>query len=139
MTETQADRYLQAKAWRLARDNPRDFGRSIIARLAHFWGVIPAASVYPAVARWLTLAWTLPLWIALAIGAMRREFWSWPMISAPMAVIGLTLVHALFWTDLRMRAPIVPAIAIIAAGAAWPSRRRSARESPGESPPSHDD
>ena len=50
----------------------------------------------------------------------RRELWSWPQITAPLAAIGLTLVHSLFWTDLRMRAPIVPAIALIAAGAALP-------------------
>ena len=37
-----------------------------------------------------------------------------------MVVLGLTLVHALFWTDLRMRAPIVPAIALIAAGSRLP-------------------
>ncbi len=46
-----------------------------------------------------------------------RSLWRWPRIAAPMIVIGLTLVHAFFWTDLRMRAPIVPAIALIAAGA----------------------
>ena len=33
-----------------------------------------------------------------------------------MLVIGLTVVHAFYWTDLRMRAPIVPALALIAAG-----------------------
>jgi hypothetical protein len=32
-----------------------------------------------------------------------------------MAVLGLTAVHAAYWTDLRMRAPLVPAIALIAA------------------------
>lgn len=120
MTETQADRYLQARVWRLARDDPRDFGRSILARLGHFWGIVPASSVYPPAARLAAFAWTLPLWLALGLGALRRTLWRWPSISAALALIGLTLVHSLFWTDLRMRAPIVPAIAIIAAGAAWP-------------------
>ena len=66
------------------------------------------------------MAWTLPLWLAVLLGLARRDLWSWPQITAPLAVIGLTLVHSLFWTDLRMRAPIIPAIAIIAAGAALP-------------------
>ncbi len=117
MTERQADRYLQSTVWRLARERPRDFGRSVIARLRHFWSVAPAASVYPAAARWITMAWTAPLWIALLLGSARRSLWSWPRVAAPMMVIGLTMVHTLFWTDLRMRAPIVPAIALIAAGA----------------------
>ena len=68
MTERQADRYLQETVWRLARQRPRDFGRSIVARLGHFWSVAPAASVYPAAARWATMAWTVPLWIALLLG-----------------------------------------------------------------------
>jgi hypothetical protein len=123
MTERQADRYLQATVWRLARQRPGDFGRSVIARLRHFWSVAPVASVYPAAARWATLAWTVPLWVALLLGLTTRWPWTWPRVAAPMVVLGLTLVHALFWTDLRMRAPIVPAIAVIAAGARWPGIR----------------
>ena len=87
------------------------------------WGVAPAASVYPRWARWATLAWTLPLWVALVLGLPRRSLWRWPQVAAPLVVIGLTLVHAVFWTDLRMRAPIVPAIALIAAGARMPVAR----------------
>ncbi len=120
MSEPQADRYLKAQVWRLARERPGDFGRATLARLGHFWSVAPAAAVYPSRVRWATIAWTLPLWVALGLGLSRRSLWHWPQIVAPMIVIGLTLVHAFFWTDLRMRAPIVPAIALIAAGAALP-------------------
>jgi hypothetical protein len=123
MTEHQADRYLQMKVWRLARERPGEFGRATLARLRHFWSPAPSASVYPAVARWATLAWTVPLWAALLLGFSRRSLWSWPKVAAPMVVLGLTLVHAFFWTDLRMRAPIVPAIALIAAGAGTPGSR----------------
>ncbi len=70
-----------------------------------------------------TIAWTAPLWAALVLGLAGRSSWSWPRVAAPVVVLGLTLVHALFWTDLRMRAPIVPAIALIAAGAEWPRLR----------------
>ena len=127
MTEPRADRYLQSMVWELARQHPADFARATLARLRHFWSVAPAASVYPTAARWVTLAWALPLWSALLLGLTRRSVWSWPRVAAPMVVLGLTLVHAFFWTDLRMRAPIVPAIALIAAGARWPRiHRRSA-------------
>jgi hypothetical protein len=128
MTEHQADRYLQATVWSLARQRPRDFIRASLARLGHFWGVAPAASVYTSVGRYATMAWTVPLWAALALGLTSRSLWSWPRIASPMLVIGLTLVHALFWTDLRMRAPIVPAIALIGAGAVWPAIRRQSAE-----------
>jgi 4-amino-4-deoxy-L-arabinose transferase-like glycosyltransferase len=129
MTEHQADRHLQAAVWRLARERPRDFARATLARLGHLWSVAPAASVYSTLARWATIAWTVPLWAALGLGLFRRSLWSWPRVAAPMVVLGLTLVHALFWTDLRMRAPIVPAIALIAAGAGWPRFRPRGVES----------
>jgi 4-amino-4-deoxy-L-arabinose transferase-like glycosyltransferase len=123
MTEHQADRYLRETVRRLASERPREFARASLARLGHFWGVAPAASVYPEFARFATMAWTVPLWAALMVGLVNRALPSWPRIAAPMIVLGLTLVHAVFWTDLRMRAPILPAIALIAGGAVLPGTR----------------
>jgi 4-amino-4-deoxy-L-arabinose transferase-like glycosyltransferase len=117
MSEPQADRYLRDEALKLARAEPASFGRASLARLAHFWAVAPAAAVYPAPARWATLIWTIPLFLALAIGLFQPRAWAWPQVCAPLAILGLTMVHAFFWTDLRMRAPIVPAIALVAAAA----------------------
>jgi len=116
MSEPEADRYLRAQVSMLARDRPIDFGRAVLARLGHFWSVAPAASVYSASARWATMVWTIPLWAAVCLGLVQPGLWHWPRIAAPMVAIGLTLVHVFFWTDLRMRAPIVPAIALVAAG-----------------------
>jgi len=116
MSEPEADRYLRAQVWKLARDRPVDFGRAMLARLWHLWSVAPAASVYSGLARWATMGWTIPLWAAVCLGLVQPGLWRWPRIAAPMVAIGLTLVHVFFWTDLRMRAPIVPAIALVAAG-----------------------
>ena len=120
MGEPQADRYLRGTVWQVVRDRPGDFGRSMLARLGHFWSVAPAASVYSRSVRWATMIWTLPLWLAVLLALPRRDLWYWPRIAAPLSMIGLTLVHGFFWTDLRMRAPIVPAIALVAASAALP-------------------
>jgi hypothetical protein len=101
----------------------------MVARLGHFWSVAPAASVYPAWARWATVAWTVPLWIALVLGLSNGGLLCWPRIAPAAIVLGLTLVHLFFWTDLRMRAPIVPAIALLAASAQIPfatARRQAA-------------
>ena len=133
MSEPQADRHLKAMVWHLARERPGDFCRASLARLGRFWGVAPAAAVYSRSSRWATLAWTVPLWVALALGLVQPALWRWPRIAAPMLVIGLTLVHAVFWTDLRMRAPIVPAIALIAAAARLPiAHLRRAERKKGE-------
>jgi 4-amino-4-deoxy-L-arabinose transferase-like glycosyltransferase len=120
MTEAQADRYLRQTVWRVIRERPADFANATLARLGHFWSVAPAAAVYSPGVRWATMAWTVPLWLAVGLGLLQRDLWRWPRIAAPLAAIGLALVHSLFWTDLRMRAPIVPAISLIAAAACVP-------------------
>jgi hypothetical protein len=116
MTGPQADRYLRGQVWNLARERPVDFGRAMLARIGHFWSVAPSAAVYPGIARWLTMAWTIPLWAVVVCGLAQPALWRWPRIAAPLTAIGLSLVHVFFWTDIRMRAPIVPALALVAAG-----------------------
>jgi hypothetical protein len=126
MTEPQADRYLRDSVVRLARNRPAEFAQAVVHRLSHFWGLFPSSSVYSGGMRWACLAWTLPLWVALALGLVRSDLWRWPCIVAPLFCVGFTIVHAFYWTDLRMRAPIVPAIAVIAASAS--RLRRSPRQ-----------
>jgi hypothetical protein len=125
MSEPEADRFLRDSVYRLAREHPAQFARAAEARLIRFWSIAPAHSVYPAPVRWATMVWTVPLWLALFFGLVQPMTWRWPTITAPAYILGLTLVHAFFWTDLRMRAPIMPAIALVsaAAGVTWPRLR----------------
>jgi 4-amino-4-deoxy-L-arabinose transferase-like glycosyltransferase len=133
LSEPEADRRLRARALRMATTRPRDFARASIARLGRFWGLAPSGSVVPRLLRLATAAWTVPLWIALGLGLLRPELWRWPRVAAPAVVFALSAVHLVFWTDLRMRAPVVPAIALIAAGAGMVPKgglRRKAVQSP---------
>lgn len=128
LSEPEADRRLRASAVRVARERPRDFVRAAVARLARLWGIAPAGAVYP---RWMRIAsalWTIPLWVALVAGLVSRELWRWPRVAAIAAILALSSVHFAYWTDLRMRAPLVPAIALIAAAATcWRSASRWSR------------
>ncbi len=36
-------------------------------------------------------------------------------VAAVAPIVTLTLIHSVYWTDLRMRAPLVPALALLAA------------------------
>ncbi len=115
MIEPESDRFLRRQAMKFIADHPMDFARASLARLGRFWGLAPAAAVYPAPLRLATAIWTAPFWLAVAWGMSSKDLWKWPRSCAPAIVIALTVVHAVFWTDLRMRAPIVPALALIAA------------------------
>jgi len=122
MTEIEADRTLRTSALRILRERPATFLRASVARLGRFWGLAPSGAVYPWPLRAASTAWTAPLWVALALGLISGRVRAWPAIAAPSVVIALTAVHLAYWTDLRMRAPIVPAIALIAACATIPGR-----------------
>lgn len=120
LPEPEADRRLSAEGWRMARIAPGAFARATAARLKRFWGVAPARSVYPLPLRVATGLWTAPLLFAVGAGLASRRAWRWCRVAAVAAIFSLTIVHAFYWTDLRMRAPIVPAIALIAAGVVFP-------------------
>jgi 4-amino-4-deoxy-L-arabinose transferase-like glycosyltransferase len=125
LTEPEADRAMRAAALRVIADRPRDFVRASLARLGRFWGLAPAVAVYPRSLRLATALWTAPLWACLIAGLMTRTVWAWPRVAAPAALLALTLVHTVYWTDLRMRAPAVPAVALVAVGAFPGARNRS--------------
>ncbi|WP_435005750.1 ArnT family glycosyltransferase [Tundrisphaera lichenicola] len=123
MSEPESDRKLRDSGLAMLRERPLTFFRASVARLGRFWGVAPSGAVYPGGIRLATALWTVPLWIAMVLGLIRPPIWNWPGIAAPSMVIALTIVHLAYWTDLRMRAPILPAIALIAAGA-WAGNPR---------------
>ncbi len=134
MTEPEADRWLRDRAIRTAKAHTMTFLRATLDRLGRFWGVAPSAAVYPGWLRAATAIWTVPLWAGLIVGLSRQETWRWPLVVAPVFLLTLSAVHAIYWTDLRMRAPLVPAIALIAARSvdpsAWSRRRKSEAEQP---------
>jgi hypothetical protein len=115
LSEPAADRRLRRMALQLAWERPRDFARASLARLGRFWSIAPAGAVYPRWLRTATALWAAPIGIVLAVGLCHPSSWRWPRVTAPLMIIALTSVHALYWTDLRMRAPLVPAISLIVA------------------------
>ncbi len=122
LSEPQADRVLRDQAVAVIAADPGAFARASVARLGRFWGLAPAGAVYPRSVRIVTALWTAPLWMALAVGLRRRRLWAWPRIAAPLTILALSAVHTVYWTDLRMRSAVVPALALVAASAptiAW--------------------
>ncbi len=115
-----------AEAMRSIREEPRTFIRSVLYRVSRLWGVLPLplADDSPrdkqmryAVAGWYTLEFAAAI---LGIWRIGRRWLTTSWIFALLLAAAFTAVHALYWTDLRMRAPLVPAIALVAAvGLSW--------------------
>lgn len=115
MTEPEANRYLERQTWAFIRSQPRAFLAACADRQWRLWAVAPSGRVYGLKIRLATALWTAPFWLAVAVGLRAKSSWAWPNRAAIAAVAGLASVHLLYWTDIRMRAPIVPALAVVAA------------------------
>jgi 4-amino-4-deoxy-L-arabinose transferase-like glycosyltransferase len=120
------DRREYALAWENIRHVPVMFVRAAAFRVSRLWGVLPMAiagepsrAVY---LRYATAAWYgCQFALALAgLWCLGRRLWSAPWFFGLLLAVSFTLVHTLFWTDMRMRAPLTPVIALAAAaGAGW--------------------
>jgi hypothetical protein len=134
--ELLADRLAYHDAWQTIRDEPGTFVRASMVRLGRFWSPLPhqvVADETPlrrlarhGVALWYTVEFFLAIagtWFILkAPGRLSMRI---PWLQALLLVVSMTAIHTLFWTDMRMRAPLMPVVAL-AAAAGWP---RTSRES----------
>lgn len=102
---------------------------SCLVRVARLWSPIPHLTPDRS---WIVVlaigAYCVSLYVAVGVGIWRlgselKAVRWWPVWTL---VLTLTLVHAIYWSNIRMRAPIIPAMAIIAAAAAGP-RQETAR------------
>lgn len=116
------------------REQPGLFIRACLLRVGNFWNVAPlgeARSNLPAVAIWVTAGFYIVEFVAMLIGILlcirQRQRGTLVLVSL---VIAFTAVHLLYWTNARMRAPILPAVALLAtiAVSAFETRNSRRRE-----------
>ncbi len=129
LSEPAADRRLTESGWRMLRKRPHDFLRASIARIGRFWAVAPSPSVYGPMTRLAAASWNIPLFLLAIIGLARGKSWRWPLAIIPAIAIGLSVVHCLYWTDMRMRAPMIPGIAL-AVGLGLSGSKKISQENP---------
>jgi len=120
VTEHEDDQLAYEAAKATISREPGMFLWSSLVRVYRLWTPFPHQTEGRA---WLVVIaigiYYTALYVAVAIGVWKlgREIlgrkW-WPVLSL---LLTLTLVHAVYWSNMRMRAPAIPALAIIAAAA----------------------
>lgn len=132
--EQARDRWMSVKAQTWIRQHPREFAASCWLRVKRFWNVWPGGSdagSLPTVARWGVAVFFAVELLLAAIGlcCLRREEWAkwWPSV---LLVLSVALVHVVYWSNLRMRAPVEPVLALLAARGALRVRQVLRAESP---------
>lgn len=142
--EVARDRWMYDQAWSAIRRDPGHAFKAGVTLLGRFWNLAPLGPQSAALGRTgvgiIRLFYSLVL-LGLALGIWRiiREnsdqqagagagFVASPQVPlthgrsrliawqpALLLILSFTLVHFLYWADMRMRAPLIPAIALIAA------------------------
>ncbi len=133
--ESRNDAREYALAWEYIREQPSLFVRASAYRLSRLWGVLPlsladeptaARDARYATALWYTLEFVLALVGCWSLG---RQLWRSAWLFGVALVVCVTLVHTVYWTDLRMRAPAMPVVVLVAAaGASWVAVRVARRK-----------
>ncbi len=127
LSELADDRLAYSAAWGTIERQPGMFALSSLYRAGWLWAAWPhmpgITLEVVAIGLWYVGLYALAIW-GLSRGIANcgwrgwLERWWLPL----MLVLSLTAVHAVYWSNMRMRAPAIAAIAL-AAASVWPARQ----------------
>jgi hypothetical protein len=132
--EVNRNRALSQQAQAFILENPVRFVRACLFRARTFWAITPSRTAGEGQNQpmlWAVGGFYLALWVGGIASLVRfirtRSLPLSPGISMALSLIlGFFLVHLIYWTDVRMRAPIMPTIAVLVA-AGWRTNDRSSQ------------
>jgi hypothetical protein len=91
-------------------------------RIYYLWSPLPqktslSESTYRTLARCAVAAWYLAVYALASAGMwkLRQRLLAPPWIWGLTLCLVFTAVHAVYWSNLRMRAPLMPVVALLAA------------------------
>ena len=125
--EVAIDRLAYADALAVIRSQPDTFIYSCFVRVGRLWGLVPHRAGQNASSLRRTARWAVGLFYgvesllaligigSLLAGRLPREVvlrgWIWGLI----LVASFTAIHTFYWTNIRMRAPLIPVVCLAAA------------------------
>lgn len=129
--EIAADRQLYDRARQAIRNDPAMFAYSTVYRLVSFWSPLPHQlsadeSRLRQWSRYAVAIWYGAVFLMAAGGCWslgRRLLYS-PWIWGLLVLCTLTAAHAVYWSNMRMRAPAMPVVYLLAAAATCTARTR---------------
>ncbi|RCS40496.1 hypothetical protein DTL42_24285 [Bremerella cremea] len=126
-SELARDRSAYAEAAASMRANPAMAAYSCLVRLSMFWRPLPHAlsaeespkltALRYAIGAWYSLQFALVLVGLVTLG---RKLMQPSWLAGLLLMASFTLVHLFFWSNMRMRSPLVPVLVVLAcAGIDW--------------------
>ncbi len=137
--EITADRRLYELAHETIRQEPTMFAYASLIRVLRFWTPLPHRidedeSPKQTLARWGVACWYIGVFAVSLFGAwcLRRQLLTPPWLWGLLCVLALMVVHTVYWSNMRMRAPAMPIVYLaFANGCARLYERVSGRQSRG--------
>ncbi len=124
--EVARDRWHYRRAYQNIVREPAMFLRSCLLRFRRFWSVAPTGSAGDVMPRALAITvccFYSALFVACGIGCFRLSKSEWnrwlPLL---LVVAAICSVHLVYWSNTRMRAPVMPIVALLAARGVRPAR-----------------
>lgn len=119
--ERRRDAWMSSEAWTYMLSEPAKSLRAAIYRIRSLWSVTPRGegTARPFALRFGTalfygLEYAAAL-IGLGVTLCRRRLSIW--MPALLLIVAIQSVHLVYWTDVRMRAPLQPVLALLASQA----------------------
>ncbi|QDV84325.1 hypothetical protein [Planctomycetes bacterium TBK1r] len=117
VSEVDDDRLCYESAVATIKRHPSVFAWSMVVRVGRLWSPFPHAVAGRSTPATLAVGLfyvALSLAVIVTVARHRRRVFGSRWWAIWLLAITLTGVHAVYWSNLRMRAPIMPAIAILA-------------------------
>lgn len=136
--ELLADRWAYDQAVASISHEPLTFLRACAFRISSLWGVVPhRVDSSESVAKRLT-RYAVGVWYALVLvlalvgaGTLWRQLCHPPWLWGLLLCLSFTAMHTIYWSNLRMRAPLMPVICLAATvGARWIVSRLNSSPTP---------
>lgn len=126
--ELRADAMLYDEANESIRNDRGGFVRACLYRVIQLWSPLPNKlsadeSRSRMALRYATAAWYLGVYLLAMLGIwrLRKRIVQPPWLWGLMLCLVFTAVHTVYWSNLRMRAPLMPFVAMVAAASILPA------------------
>jgi hypothetical protein len=120
--ELEEDEFEYVVARRAIQRFPNAFIRACLYRITQLWSPLPNKltadeSTGRRLLRYGTAAWYVGVYLLAAVGVwrLRWRLFTQPWVWGVLLCFAFTAVHTLYWCNLRMRAPLMPFVALVAA------------------------
>jgi 4-amino-4-deoxy-L-arabinose transferase-like glycosyltransferase len=119
--EIELDRYANALGIQTIRDNPLGFAKACLIREGWLWAWWPSQrqsslNTRTAICIWYALSTTAALFgLSRLVRSDRKGLSLWT--AGLTLAASLCLVHAIYWSNMRMRAPMIPLVSLLAVSA----------------------